>query len=295
MITIQDGVRQIYSDNPKSVYFFTGPEYGVKLQYIQVLADKCGNQIEEYNSISQVIETFNKKSLIPRPNKVYIVRYDKEFISKISLDVLKIKIPGYLVCLYQDDSDEAKLDKAFPDNVLRVNYLTPAISLKHLSKEFDNLPEMLIKSIIGLSSDFYSAKIMCQAASYLPKDVMHNISKSELEALFGYEIKHNTETFKVAIASRDFKVAIQEIEAYEGDLSLLIYDMLSTFLEISKVLEKSYSDSFVKPYINKWSSKSVVSMFNIAYEQLDMLRNYSTYSPYVSLMYICSLLQFKLD
>ena len=295
MITVQDGVRQIYSDNPKSVYFFTGPEYGVKLQYIQILADKCDNQIEEYNSISQVIETFSKKSLIPRPNKVYIVRYDKEFLSKISTELLKIKIPGYLVCLYQDDSDEAKLDKVFPDNVLRVNHLTPAISFKHLSKEFSTLPEMLIKSIIDLSPDFYSAKVMCQAAAYLPKSEIHNISKSELESLFGYEIKHETETFKTAIASRNFKVAVQEIEAYESDLSLLIYDMLSTFLEIYKVLEKSYSDSFVKPYLNKWNVTSVVNMFNVAYEQLELLRNYSTYSPYVSLMYICSLLQFKLD
>lgn len=295
MITVQDGVKQIYSDSPKPVYFLTGPEYGVKLQYINVLASRCNDQIEEYPSVLNFIDTFKKKSLIPRTNKVYIVRYDKEFISKISLDILKVSIPGHLICLYQDDSDEAKLDKVFPDNVLRVNKLTPAIELKHLSKEFESLPELLIESIIEISPDFYSAKLVCNSISYLPKNIIHNISRSDLKSLFGYSVEHDSMSFKTAIASRDFKLAVNEIESYEGDLSLLLYDVLSTLLELFKVCEKNYSDSFVKPYVQKWDRASIVNMYNEVYSQLDMLRNYSTYSPYISLMYICSLLQFKLD
>lgn len=295
MISIQDGAKQIYSDNPKSVYFFTGPEYGVKKQYIEVLASKYNNQIEEYSTFSNIIETFSKKSLLPRSNKVYVVRYDKDFISKLDSKLLSIKIPGAVVGIYQDDSDEAKLDKKFPDNVLRVNKLTPAIELKHLSKEFGSLPELLIKSIIEISPDFYSAKLVCNSISYLPKNTIHNISRSDLKSLFGYFVEHDSMSFKTAIASRDFKLAVTEIESYEGDISLLLYDVLSTLLELFKVCEKNYSDSFVKPYVQKWDRVSIVNMYNEVYSQLDMLRNYSTYSPYISLMYICSLLQFKLD
>lgn len=295
MIPIQEGAKQIYSDNPNSVYFLTGPEYGVKLQYIQVLALKFNNQVEEYPSLSQLIDTLSKKSLIPRSPKVYIVRYDKEFVSKPNLNILKLKVSGVIVGLYQDDSDEAKLDKSFPNNVLRINYLTPQIASKHLSNEFKDLPEMFIQDAVEIGVDFYSSKLICLAMSHLPKSELHNISKAQLQSLFGHQSIYDTQTFKLSIASRNFKLAIKEIESYDGDKSLLIYDILSTFLEIAKVLEKSYSDSFVKPYVHKWNSRTLQMMYDIAYEQLNILRNYSNYSAYDSLVYICSLLQFKLD
>lgn len=294
MISIQDGAKQIYSDNPNSVYFLTGPEYGVKLQYIQVLALKFNNQIEEYPSLSQLIDNLSTKSLIPRVPKVYIVRYDKEFVAKPNLNILKLKVPGVIVGLYQDDSDEAKLDKNFPNNVLRINYLTPQIAFKHLCNEFQDIPEILIKDAIEIGSDFYSSRLICLAMRHIPNSELHNISKVQLQSLFGHQSTYDTQKFKISIASRNFKLAIKEIEFYEGDKSLLIYDILSTFLEIAKVLEKSYSDSFVKPYVNSWNHNSLQMMYDITYEQLDLLRNYSNYSAYDSLVYICSLLQFKL-
>jgi hypothetical protein len=293
MLSIQEGAKEIYSDNPRSVYFFTGPEYGVKKQYINQLASNYDSQIEERSTFSEIIEALSKKSLIPRPNKVYIVRYDKEFISKLDDRIVNINIPGTVVGLYEDDADEARLDKKFPNNTLRLNKLTPAVAAKHLTKEFEVLPSTVIESIVSISKDFYSAQIVCQSLSNLPKDIIHSISRSELESLFGYQTEHTTLTFKEAIADRNFKSAVKEIEAFDGDLSLLIYDILSTFLEIIKVLEKPYTESFVKPYMKKWSADSVKLMYDVTYSQLKMLRNFSTYSPYISLMYICSLLKFQ--
>lgn len=294
MLTLQDGVKQIYSDNPKSVYFFTGPEYGVKKQYINILASKYSGRIEEYEKFSDIVSTFSKKSLIPRNKSVFVVRYDKEFVAKPDKQILSINVPGVVVGIYEDDSDESRLDKAFPNNILRINLLSEDIACKHLCTQFPDLPELLIKSVVEISENFYSAQLVCLSISYLPKGVIHSLSRKELENLFGYDIKHDTQKFKASIASRNFASAVQEIDAFEGEKSVLIYDILSAFLDIIKAFEKPYSDSYVKPYLKRWDFKSVKCMYDVAYGQLELLRNNSKYSPDTALIYICSLLQYQL-
>lgn len=294
MLSLQDGVKQIYSDTPKSVYFFTGPEYGVKKQYINVLASRYSGQIEEYKTFSDIISTFSKKSLIPRSKSVFVIRYDKEFSAKPDKQILNLNIPGVLIGIYEDESDETKLDKIFPDNTLRINLLSEGVACKHLCEEFPSLPELLIKSIVSISENFYSAQLVCTSVSNLPKESIHSLSRKDLEHLFGYEIKHDTQKFKLSIASRNFKLALQEIDAFDRDKGLLIYDILSTFLDIIKAFEQPYYDSYVKQYLKKWDFGSVKSMYDITYDQLELLRNNSKYSPETALTYICSLLQYQL-
>ena len=298
MLSIQEGAKEIYSDSPKSVYFLTGPEYGVKKQYIDVLAKHYDGLIENQSNFADLIETFSKKSLIPRPNKVYVIRYDKDFISKIDENILKLNIPGTILGIYEDDSDEAKLDKKFPKNTLRINRLSKNIMSKHLSKQFEGIPSTLIETISSITDDFYKAQLVCQSLMNLSSDMLHSISKSEVKSLFGYNNQYDTSRFKDAILHRNFKAAINEIDAFEGDLSLLLYDILSVFINISKILDKpeynSYNPSNQDPdFAKNWNIYSVKRMYDIAYEQLEMLRNYSSYSPYVSLIYICSLLKFE--
>ena len=132
MLSLQEGVKQIYSQ-PKSFYFLTGPEYGIKSVYITHLKQYYNN-VEEHESLEDLINVLSKKSLIPRELTLYIVRYDKSFISNLktlSSNLLRLNFQGTIIGVYQDENDESKLDKYFPDNVLRLNYLTKEIFIKN--------------------------------------------------------------------------------------------------------------------------------------------------------------------
>ena len=295
MISIQEAVTQIYSDNPKNLYFFTGPDYGVKKSYIDELAKKYGGCVEEYSSMQDLIGFLRTKTLLPKSPKLYIVRYDKSFLSSLDETILKLKIPGTVVCIYQDDSDETKLDKVFPGNVLRVNNLPPQVIYKHLHSEYPSIPERLLKYVANFNLDYYKCKIICENLSYLNDNTLHALTKSDLEFLFGYKLSSNSEKFKKDIASKDFFALCRDIDSYEGDMNLLFYDILATCLEIVKVMNKPYSDSFVSPYVKKWSIENVLAFYNIVFDQIDKLRNYSNYSTYNSLIYICSLLNYNLS
>lgn len=298
MLSIQEGAKEIYSASPKSVYFLTGPEYGVKKQYIDVLTKHYDGLIENQSNFADLIETFSKKSLIPRPNKVYVIRYDKDFISKLDENILKLNIPGTILGIYEDDSDEVKLDKKFPKNTLRINRLSKNIMSKHLSKQFESIPSTLIETISSITDDFYKAQLVCQSLINLSNDTLHSISKSEVKSLFGYNTQYDTSRFKDAIRHRNFKAAINEIDAFEGDLSLLLYDILAVFIDILKVLDMNKHNLYslrndIPEVVKIWNISSAKHMYDIVYDQLEILRNYSSYSPYVSLIYICSLLKFE--
>ena len=294
MISIQDGAKQIYSGELKPFYFFTGPEYGVKKTYIDVLINRFSGLYEYHSSISDLIKIFKKKSLVPREDKVYIVRYDKSFVSNIDVSLKNVKIPGVIIAIYQDDKDEGKLDKVFPDNVLRINALTDNVMHKHLSSKFSDLPPNLISEVIRVSPDYYSAEMNCGNLMCLPKSIRFSLSQNDIEQLFGHKDFYDVEKFKQAVAARDVRTLFNSVESFEGELSLLLYDILATLLEITKVLDRPYTESFVKPYVQLWDIASVKYMYEVAYDQLQKLRNYSTYLPMNSLLYTCSLLKFKL-
>ena len=299
MLDLKVGLKEIFSENPKKFYFLTGPEYGVKAQYLSNIESKFKGR-EEFDNFNDLINSFKTKSLIPREPKLYVIRYDLDFLKGLNADSAKrlsdAKIVGIVIGLYQEDNHESKLDKYFPDNVLRVNSLAPQILKKHLLKEFIHIPEMYIDLVVNISSDYYEAMHMCQRMNLLSMSELSSIPTSDIKFLFTCGEHYNNDRFKEAIASRSYIVATEEIESYEGELSLLFYDILNTFLEIIKVLEKPYTDSPVKKYVEAklWDIQSAKAMFNVSYEQLEKTRNISNYPPYIALNYICSLLQFNL-
>lgn len=294
MLSIQDGIKEIYS-NPKKFYFFTGPEYGVKCLYIDYLKTKYNFNIEEYESTIDLLNVLNKKSLIPRNNILYIVRYDKSFISQISNYSDKLKssnIEGMIILIYQDNSDEEKLDKYFPDNVLRINLLTKEIAKKHLVKSFEGLSEIYIESVLKLNFDFYKSYNICYALNCIPSNVLNSMSFLDISTIFGSQSIQNN--IKINFAAKNFKELVYEIDNNDYNLNIVLYDILNVCLDIIKCLEKPYTESYVTPYIKLWSFESATNMFNEIYSQLEKLRNFSNYNYYNSLIYIFSLLNFKL-
>lgn len=292
MLSIQAGAREIFG-NPKSFYFFTGPDYGVKLQYLQALEEKYGNKFE-YEDFKTLYSSLRKKSLIPRVPTLYIVRYDNTFLSQ-NINLSSLKVPGTIVGIYDDDSYEQKLDKKYPLNTLRFNHMTPSVVFKHLCKSYPDIPTSLCEFISKLNIDFYEAQLMCISLSQLSKDDLETFSKQDVVELFDYNQQYNDLRFKRAILSRNFKAAFKEIDRYEDDPSVLIYDILSSYLEVLKCLNNSHRDSYAQEYTKYWDTKSVKYMYEITFDQIEKLRNYPSYDPYIALSYIIGLLQFRVS
>ena len=80
MLTIQEVGTEILTHNPRKLYVMVGQEYGVKMKYVDILAEYYGKK-EEMSSMSDVINIMNTKHIIPLQPAVYIVRYDESFIS----------------------------------------------------------------------------------------------------------------------------------------------------------------------------------------------------------------------
>lgn len=293
MLSIQEAASQILSGNPKNLYFFTGPEYGIKRQYLSLLESKYGS-CDHFDSFLQIVDSLSGKSLLKRVPKVYVARYDKEFISKLNNEmktkVLGLKFPGTVVGIFESDKDEAKLDKYFPDNTVRLNYLTRENTIKHLAKDFPTLSEIHLNHVAEIGSDLFQCQTMCRCLTLLDPKKLHNLSKKEFDDLFGYQHSYQVERFKLAIAARNMQVALEELDKYDGEYSLLYYDILSTYIEIAKLFEKKYSDSVFKKYMKVWNPQTLKYMYDLAYGQLQSLRSNSLYNQYNSIVYtICNL------
>lgn len=299
MLSIQEGASILLSDNPKGIYFLTGPEYGVKKQYIDNLSNYYDGNVVEYESLDEVVEVFKKKSLVPRKDSLYIVRYDSEFTKGLSEfkanTILKLNFQGTVLGIFDSDSDESKLDKYFKDNTIRINHLTRDIRIKHLKNDYPEVNVNIIECIASYCEDYYEASNVCNACNFLGNSRLQEVSTYTTMCLFGYGITFNSEKFKQYIVSKKFKYLMYQIDSYDGDYSNLFYDIFSALLDIAKVIEKPYTDSYAKGADKIWTMKEVKYLFNTAYTQLNILRNNSSYSAYNALIYVCSLLNFRIN
>lgn len=297
MLTIKEGATELFSDTHKTVYFFTGQEYGVKKEYIDKLSEQFNYSIENYDSFQSIIDSCRNKPLFIDHDTLYIVRYDKQFISslnnKLENDVNNLRPHGIIIGLYEDEKDENKLDKHFSDRVIRFNLMSKEVEANHLYKDFENLPPNYISASVNMSSNYYQAYNICYAMTFL-KDL--GLSQPELFALFGYDILSNEEHFKLSVASKDFKAAIREVDRFDGlDLSTFHYAILSVLLDIAKCKYKSNPNSYVYKYVKRWDIKELNYLYNEVIDQIEKLRNYSTYDSYISIVYLLGLLNFKVS
>ena len=137
--------------------------------------------------------------------------------------------------------------------------------------------------------------IIGQALKVLPENYLNSLTSQDIIKIFGSQEYQNEDKIKRYFAAKNFKELVKELDANKYDLNDVFYIFLNSCLEIIKVLEKPYYDSDMKKYKNLWSLSSVTLLFEEIYKQLDKLRNYSNYKEYDAMIYICSLLNFKLD
>ena len=294
MLSIQDVGLSVFSDSPKNLYILGGSEYGIKEKYIEILITKFGSKIE-YDTVSEVVGLLSKHHIIPLDPHVYVVRYDKTFISQANKDmanrILSLSIPGTLVFIYEDEKDLAKLDKVFPDNTASIG----AIDVKHMSKylksDFPDLNEQTISYAAKHSTNYFQAKNICRCLNLIQGKVL--LTEKQIISLFDLQLEYTNTDLQIAIANRNFNALMYIADHYDGDLQGILYQILRVLVELDKIQSSKYSNSPLKDCAKKWTKADIYYMFNHTYEMIKALRSGYTIEVEDLIIYLGALMMFK--
>lgn len=297
MLTIQELGLSIMGDTPKSFYVLGGTEFGIKEKYIDILESKIGKRIEHSSTID-LIASMEKKQLIPIPPSVYVIRYDKAFLSKLSeknsdlsARIKNCKINGCIVLIYEADSDINKCDKYLPENTAIVSHIDMKFIMKYLKSDFPELKDEYCQIAAKVASDYYQAKNIARCLFSIQDRCV--LTEGQVRYLFGLDTSYSDNDLMQAIANRDFASLVYMSEHYEGDVQNILYLILRTMIELDKCLDNKYTQSPVQKASKLWTRYDVYWMFNHTYNALKRLRLGYTTEPSLCIIYLASLLRFK--
>ena len=294
MLSIQDVGLSILGDSPKNLYILGGSEYGIKDKYIDILCSKVGPQIP-YPDFMSVLNLMTGFHIIPLQPQVYVVRYDKTFFSKLNPEFVQrfnsLNIVGTIVLLYEDDSDISKLDKYFPDNTAIINVIDSNHMIKYLCSDFPDLDKNIIKYAATRSTNYYQAKNICRCLNCIKDEIV--LTESQIISLFDLDNYRSNNDIQIAIASRNFRDYALAIDNYNGELTMILYQILKTMIELDKLMDNKYTDSPLKKYVNEWTRPDIYYMFNHTYNVLQSLRRGNNADIKDILIYLGSLFKFK--
>ena len=296
MLSIQELGLQILNHNPQKFYVFGGSEYGIKCRYIEELKTYYNGNIEEHNSVMDLLSMMNTKHIIPISPKVYVVRYDEVFYSQLSEKVAnKIKrsnILGTIVCVYEQQKHINKMDKYLPEYTCTIDQVSEQFILKYLHNDFPDMSDKLIKNAIKSSDNYSQAKSICSCMQF-EQEYLNTLPDETIQQLFGHEDVSTQSQIRKGVAARNFNYLLNLVSNFDGQLDSIIYTVLQTMIDMDKLKDSTYGDSDIKEYVNKWTREDIYYMFMHAYDQLVQLRSLSSYDIENSLTYLFSLLQFS--
>ena len=293
MLSIQDAGKQILTGNPGKFYVFAGEEYGIKEKYLNSLKEHYKDFLE-VPIASELFNMFGTKRLIPLTPKLYIIRYDDDFIAQLSDKFVKtlnsLNIVGTVVCIYEQPKQCNKCAKWLPDYTVSFDKVDSRFVLKYLKSDFPNLDEAFIKFAIKYRDDYKGAWNICNSLNHI--SVAFKMNEKELAHTFGRFDESTDSQIKIGIASRNFKYLIAVLENYTGDIDSIYYIILNTLLELDKISDNKYTQSDLRKYVSGWNKTNIYYMFMNTYDELNKLRSHSSYKVEDSLIYLFGLLQF---
>lgn len=297
MLTIQEVGEEVLGGHPRKFYVFAGDEYGVKRKYLDALSRYYSRQVKECPSVQQLLDMMSTKHLIPLAPALYVVRYDEEFLSTLSdrseAKISSTNIVGTIVCIYSSDiRGVPKLDKYLPTFTVEIPNISEAFLLKHLHVDFPDLPDRLIQFAATYGSDYNDAQNICMSMSLLPPEKFSALSDAALSALFGKISTSKENAFKQGVAAKNFPYLLTVLDTYDDSLDGVYYTILSTLLELEKLMTNTYTDSPLRDYVKRWTPADIYNMFMNTYQCLQRSRTYSV-DLYSSIVYLCSLLMFS--
>lgn len=295
MLTIQDVGTEILERRPRKFYIFGGSEYGIKRKYISILIDHYKN-FKECQSVDDVLASMSTKHFIPLEPTLYIVRYDENFVSSASettSDIIEsANIIGTIICIYESDKHVNKLAKYLPNFTVRIDPVNVNFKIKYLKSDFPSLPEKLITLAATYGIDYNDAKNICASMSMVEPDRFFAMSDKEIIGLFGKQHNYTDSDIKCGVASRNFNYLVHALDNYEGEYDTLFYSILSTMIEMEKVISNKHAQSEFSEFSKNWVEPDIYNMFMNTYSELQKIRSYSVDAKF-SLIYLFGLLKFK--
>lgn len=296
MISIQQAGVEILGNSPRSLYFFCGPEYGVKQKYVDHLSQLygCAVQVE---TLRELFRSFERKSLVSSRDTLYVCRYDSDFVKKCDSNeakkVLSHNVNGCVVCIYDDEKQYKKLDKLFPDNVVRFDNVSDKYVVRYLESDYPGLDDHYVKLVSSRCPGGYGqAKVVCGQLSLLGSKIS-TIEDEDILRTFGLAKAYTEDQMMLAAASRSFSGVMAVVDTFEDDLSYLINGLCHVSIELDKAMDKRNSNSPYAKYVRKWTREDVYNFFEQAYVQTLKLRSNSSMCAYDSLVYLAALLKFR--
>lgn len=296
MLSIQDVGKEILSGSPRKFYALLGEGWGVKSRYLDILRQHYKSCFE-YPQVSEVLELFRVKRLVPNPPSLYIVRYDELFLSELNdskaAELLKLKISGTVVCIYDSSKAYTKFEKFLPNNSVVITTVSPQFVKRYLHSDFPNLADNFIDLAVSISADYGEAKNMCRAMAVVDPGKLVRHTKVELSNIFGYSNQFSDDQIKQAIAARDFNFLCKVAYACSDDPDKVLYNILYTMIELEKLVCNPRSQSDLRPYMKQWNIFDIYNMYVNTYEEIRKLRSMSSYNPQNSLVYLFGLLRYS--
>lgn len=298
MLSIQEVGKQVLTGNPNSFYIFVGTEYGLKEKYLDNIKCHYGD-VTEVGRVSEFFEVMKKKRIIPLQPKLYIVRYDEEFVQSLNknsvddIHKLESKIIGTLVCLYESNKHTDKCIKYLGDYTVSFDWVNQTFVKKYLTSDFPNLDGSLVDFSVSLHSDYKGAYNTCISLSNADVDVISEYSGTEISKALGTNFSASNNQFRQGFASRNMGYCLSVIDNYDGQLDMLLYTALAVLIDLEKLISSPKQKSDLSKYIKCWNTKDIYNMFMHIYIELEKSRTISTYDIYLRMVYLLGLMQFS--
>jgi hypothetical protein len=203
-----------------------------------------------------------------------------------------LKIIGTLVCLYEADKHVTKLDKFLSDYIVRLDDVSLQFKIKYLHNDFPHLPDRLINLAAQYGDNYGDAQSMCACMSVIAPEKLFALSDDGIIDLFGKSKETSEDMIRVGIASRNFQYLAKVLDQLDN-LDATFYTILSTMLELEKLLHNSYTESPLRQYVKRWTAQDIYNMFMNTYEALRKSRSTVNCDLYYLLLYLFSLLKFQ--
>lgn len=295
MLTIQDVGTQILTGNPSKFYVFSGSEYGIKSRYLDNLKDHYNGNVSEVASVSEVLSMMSRKQLIPRVPTLYVVRYDEDYVASLSdsseSEIDSCNICGTLVCIYELDKHAKKLDKYLPNYTVHIDSVSKQFIFKYLKSEFPKVSDRLLKVSASISGSYNQARNLCRSISYDVEGV-EGLTDDMIASTFGLVSFSQSSQVRAGVASRNCEYLLRLLDSYEDTYDSVMYTMLSTMLELEKILTNKRAQSDIRQYASRWTLKDVYYYFQHVYAEIKRLRS-TTSNGKASIVYLASLLAFR--
>lgn len=295
MLSVQEVGTQILTQNPTQFYIFAGEEYGIKSRYLEIL-ESFYHRVVESSSVTEVLSLMRVKHLIPLQPTLYVVRYDEEFLTSLdakSQDAIKhTNIVGTIVCIYEQPKHLNKCAKYLPEFTVSIDGVSSQFIKKYLHTDFPALPDRLIDIAVKSAVNYGQAKNICRSMKFAAVEDLCMLSDDDLLNLFGYVGTSTEIQLKHGIASKNFSFLLQVLDQYSGDADTVLYTILSTMIELDKILDNKHVQSELRDYASRWTHADVYHMFTHAYSALKQLRSYSIADSMDIVIYLAGLLSF---